>query len=118
MEMGGWHRGRTERKASPTPAIYITAKLYKLAGYMECKRNKWYCKEGGVADVFMKGKFKMFTLTETEMLKEKRFGCQAQSLVLDRVPKMEGTRGSSTIDTSTIIQFRIDKVRYSYRQPR
>ena len=34
---------------------------------------------------------------------------QAKALVLDRVQNAEGTKGSSTIDTGTIIKFRTEK---------
>ena len=30
--------------------------MCKSAGYMECKRNKWKCEEGGVGQYFQKGK--------------------------------------------------------------
>ena len=33
---------------------------------------------------------------------------QTQALLMDRVQNAEGTRGSSTIDMSTVIQFRTD----------
>ena len=34
---------------------------------MKCKRNKWGCEEGGVVDIFRKGKFDLFALTETKL---------------------------------------------------
>ena len=54
---------RTGLEVSPTPTLYNSAKWCKLAGYMECKRNKW--KE--VLGVFRKGKFELLTLAETKL---------------------------------------------------
>ena len=37
---------------SRTPALYNSAELCKLFTYMECRRNKWDCKEGGGGGCF------------------------------------------------------------------
>ena len=34
---------------------------------MECKRNKWNCKEGGGGGLFKEGKFELLALTETKL---------------------------------------------------
>ena len=41
---------------------------------------------------------------------------QAQALVLDWIQDTEGTRGSSTINMGTIIQFRMDKYKIETKQ--
>ena len=38
---------RTDREMSPTPALYNSVELCKPFRYLECKRNKWNCEEGG-----------------------------------------------------------------------
>ena len=57
---------------SPTPALYNWAKLCKPFKYIECKRNKWECEEGGGGGRFQRRKVQTACLDGDKIEKEWR----------------------------------------------
>ena len=45
----------------------ILGAIVEVFGYVECKEDKWDCKERGSGRCSQKGKFELFSLTETKL---------------------------------------------------